>query len=119
VLVFLPVPGASLKARYYGPYVVEKKINNLNYVIQTPGRRKKTRQCHINQMKPYFERNHFPMSDNKGESAEIMVTEFINTVEVCNGRDADSLDSVPNSNLRNSEIYHVRLNTYQSLYKMS
>ncbi|XP_037780157.1 uncharacterized protein LOC119576547 [Penaeus monodon] len=55
VLVFLPVPGASLKARYYGPYVVEKKINNLNYVIQTPGRRKKTRLCHINQMKPYFE----------------------------------------------------------------
>nr|XP_027225475.1 uncharacterized protein LOC113817619 [Penaeus vannamei]XP_027225478.1 uncharacterized protein LOC113817622 [Penaeus vannamei] len=36
VLVFLPVPGQSLKARYFGPCTVEKKLSDLNYVIQTP-----------------------------------------------------------------------------------
>ncbi|XP_069986300.1 uncharacterized protein [Penaeus vannamei] len=104
VLVFLPVPGPSLKARYFGPYVVERKISNLNYVVQTPGRRKKSRLCHINQMRPYFERNDFPMSENKGESAEILVTQIIDTVKACNGKDDDSLDSVPHSKLCNSEI---------------
>ncbi len=36
VLVLLPVPGGSLQARYSGPYVVEKKLSDRDYVIHTP-----------------------------------------------------------------------------------
>ena len=40
VLAFLPVSGKPLQARYSGPYVVEKRESELNYVIVTPDRRK-------------------------------------------------------------------------------
>ena len=40
VLVLLPIIGNPLQANYHGPYVTEKRISNLNYIIQTPGRRK-------------------------------------------------------------------------------
>ena len=40
VLVLLPVPGSPLQARFFGPYVAEKKLSGLNYVLVTPDRRK-------------------------------------------------------------------------------
>ena len=40
VLALLPVPGNTLQAQYFGIYLVEKKENDLNYVIVTPDRRK-------------------------------------------------------------------------------
>lgn len=57
VLVFLPVPSHPLQAKYFGPYDIEKKISDLNYVICTPDQRKKKRICHINMLKKYIERN--------------------------------------------------------------
>ena len=57
VLVFLPVPGAPLTKKYSGPYVVEKRLNPVNYVVATPDRRKKNQLVHVNLMKPYFCRN--------------------------------------------------------------
>ena len=56
VLVLLPIPGEPLRARYKGPYKITKKVNDLNYVVCTPDRRKSSRMCHINMMKEYFER---------------------------------------------------------------
>jgi hypothetical protein len=56
VLVFLPVPCQPLKAKYCGPYEIETKINNLNYIVKTPGRRKQNRVCHVNMLTPYLER---------------------------------------------------------------
>ena len=40
VLALLPIPGRPLQARYFGPYTVDKKVSDLNYVINTPRRRK-------------------------------------------------------------------------------
>ena len=40
VLALLPIPGKSLQARYYGPYTVDKKINDVTYIVNTPGRHK-------------------------------------------------------------------------------
>ena len=57
VLVLLPVTGKPLEARFYGPYVVVKKVGELNYVVRTPDRRKETQLCHVNMLKPYIERN--------------------------------------------------------------
>ena len=36
VLALLPIPGRPLQARYFGPYTVEKKARDLNYIITTP-----------------------------------------------------------------------------------
>ena len=55
--MLLPVPGKPLEARYFGPYVVEKKLSDLNYVIKTPDRRRQNRLCHVNMLKPYIDRN--------------------------------------------------------------
>jgi RNase H-like domain found in reverse transcriptase/Reverse transcriptase (RNA-dependent DNA polymerase)/Integrase zinc binding domain/Integrase core domain len=57
VLALLPVPGKPLQARYCGPYTVEKKLSDLNYVVNTPGRRKQNQLCHVNMLKPYFDRD--------------------------------------------------------------
>jgi len=56
VLVLLPIHGHPLQARYSGPFVVEKRVNDVDYVIKTPGRRKDSRLCHINTLKAYMER---------------------------------------------------------------
>ena len=56
VLVLLPLQDHPLQARYFGPYSVAKKVNEVDYVINTPDRRKAQRLCHVNMMKPYVER---------------------------------------------------------------
>ena len=56
-LALLPIPGNPLKARFLGPYVVKEKLNDLDYVIETPDRRKSTQVCHINLLKPFYERD--------------------------------------------------------------
>ena len=56
VLVLFPVTGKPLQARYRGPYTVYKKVNDVDYVVQTPDRRKETQLCHINMMKMYHSR---------------------------------------------------------------
>ena len=55
-LALLPVRGKTLQARYFGPYLVEKKENDLNYVIVTPDRCKNKQLCHVNMLKSYYER---------------------------------------------------------------
>ena len=50
VLALLPIPGRPLQARYYGPYTVDKKLSDVNYIVNTPGRRKQKQLCHINML---------------------------------------------------------------------
>ena len=40
VLLLLPIAGHPLQARYHGPYVVERKVNDVDYVVCTPDRHK-------------------------------------------------------------------------------
>ena len=40
VLVLLPIPGDPLRVKLSGPYEVDRKLNDVNYVIKTPDRRK-------------------------------------------------------------------------------
>ena len=55
VLALLPIPGHSLQARYHGPYVVERKVNDVDYVVVTPDRWKQRQLCHINMLKEYHD----------------------------------------------------------------
>ena len=56
VLVLLPLLGQPLQARYSGPYVIESKVGDLDYIIKTPDRRKKRQLCHVNMLKRYHVR---------------------------------------------------------------
>ena len=56
VLVLLSVMGKTLQARYHGPCRVLKRVGGLDYVIEALDRRKSTQLCHVNMVKPYFER---------------------------------------------------------------
>lgn len=55
VLVFLPVVGASLQARYSRPHVVKRKVSNTDYIIATPDHVCHSHLCHINMLKEYIE----------------------------------------------------------------
>ena len=57
VLALLPIPGRPLQARYFGPYTIDKKTSDLNYIINTPVRRKNKQMCHVNMLKQYFDRD--------------------------------------------------------------
>ena len=57
VLALLPIPGRPLQARYFGPYTTDKKTSDLNYSINTPGRRKNKQMCHVNMLKEYLDRD--------------------------------------------------------------
>ena len=57
VLALLPISGRPLQARYFGPYTTDKKTRDLNYIINTPGRRKNKQMCHVNMLKEYFDRD--------------------------------------------------------------
>ena len=56
VLVLLPIPGEPLKARFSGPYKVDRKLGKETYAVSTPDRRKTKRVCHINMLKKYCDR---------------------------------------------------------------
>ncbi|CAI5682996.1 unnamed protein product [Oreochromis niloticus] len=40
-----------------GPYVIVRKVSDTNYILNTPERRRKTRLCHVNMLKPYHARD--------------------------------------------------------------
>ncbi len=42
VLVLLPLPGCALQAKFSGPYVVDRKLSDTDYIIGTPDRQRKT-----------------------------------------------------------------------------
>ena len=96
VLAFLPIPNQSFQAKYYGPYEVEKKMNDLNYVIKTPGQQKERRVCHVNMIKEYFDRN---SDDNVNVHADGVVS---NIVHDDNVTDIDVDDCMLDKSVRDS-----------------
>ncbi|KAL2078791.1 hypothetical protein ACEWY4_026476 [Coilia grayii] len=57
ILMLLPVPGSALEARFTGPYDVLEKVSDRDYLIATPDRRQPKRLCHVNMLKPFYERD--------------------------------------------------------------
>ena len=96
VLVLLPVPERPLQARYFGPYIVEKKMSDFNYVLQKPDRRTQNQLCHINMLKPYYTR--------KGENVKPVQTIVTDPAESdCNFDETFDVHS-GTAKLNNSEI---------------
>ena len=63
VLVLLPTSGNALQARYHGPYTIKRKLSDVNYLVNTPERRKKVQLCHINMLKKYHTRENMDSSE--------------------------------------------------------
>ena len=70
VLALLPVLQQPLQARYCGPYLITRKINDVDYVIEMPDRRKSQRLCHINMLKEYYDRTN-SLSDVVGQPVPV------------------------------------------------
>ena len=70
VLALLPVPGGPLQARYYGPYTVDKKLSDVNCVVNTPGRRRQGRLCRVSVLGRYI----------GGDSSVISSVNMVNSV---------------------------------------
>ena len=101
VLALLPIPGRPLQARYFGPYTIDKKTSDLNYTINTPGRRKNKQMCHVNMLKEYFDRD---SSISKPITVVNTVSQESNVFEPEGNSDfIDKSDPGP-SKLENSDI---------------
>ena len=99
VLALLPIPGKPLQARYYGPNNVDKKLSDVNYIVNISGRRKQKQLCHINMLKKYSDR----------DNSVISSVNLVNTVPPKqNKMDSDDRNFVksdpPLSKLKNSDI---------------
>ena len=103
VLVLFPVTGQPLQAKYMGPYIVDKQISDVDYLIRTPDRRKSTQLCHVNMIKTYYSRdNSLPVAlvdhviveeDDLGFVLENECKDFLSSVS-----------TIMSSQLKNSDI---------------
>ena len=86
-----------MQARYYGPYTVDKKIGGVNYIVNTPGRRKK-QLCHVNKLKQYKDRD-------SSSVTPIVVSSVPQEQSELNSEDMNLIKSDPAlSKLKNSDI---------------
>ena len=97
VLVLLPIPRQPLQARYFGLYTIIKKVNGVDYIVDSPDRRKSQRLCHISMLKQYKSRD--PIS----ASNAACVVQSVHTVE-----QETECDAVVNdfALLCNSDVLH-------------
>ena len=56
VMTLLPTRKSPFDAKFKGPYMIAEKVDDLNYRINTPNRRRKTQLYHVNRIKKYLER---------------------------------------------------------------
>ena len=99
VLALLPVHGSPLQARYFGPYVVEKKLSDLNYVLITPDRRKQRQLCHINMLQEYVDRSN--STTVHPVSANVAMLETDETVD----NFKENADLPGTARLKNSDVF--------------
>ena len=100
VLAMLPVPGNPLRSRFFGPYEIQKKLNDLNYIVVAPDRREQTQLCHVNMLKPYIERN----SDLALEPATVNVVVTEPKEELSNELSSNAFSPTDTTRLTNSDV---------------
>ena len=99
VLAVLLIPGKPLQARYHGPYTVDKKLSDINYIVNTPGRRKHRQLCHINMLKKYIDR------DSSVISSVNLVNSVSHEQNQSDSEDMNFVKSDPSSSkIQNSDI---------------
>lgn len=48
VLAYIPITSPPFRAKYHGPYKVQRKFLKYNYIIETLDHHKGTQQVHVN-----------------------------------------------------------------------
>lgn len=131
VLALTPLVGSPFQAKFTGPYTVERQVSEKNYFIATPKRRKSSRLCHVNLLKPYYSRAATVAVDSSSQSSNVspaltvtsvsvgMVTPNMMVDEEVDVRAPD--DPMVCSRLKNSETLHnlESLFIYLSLKELS
>ena len=106
VLVLLPIPGSALQARYSGPYKIKEKLNDRDYIVNTPDRRRRSRLCHINMLKPYLGREGVSVPPPEESIKTVLLSSTVSTdVQPFDEGDVTSPSTaVVQGRLKNSEI---------------
>jgi len=102
VLVLFPIPGHPLQARYHGPYTVESKQGEMNYVVKTPDRRKSRQLCHVNMLKEYIDRNQ--NNDNAKPVCSVNLNESNHDEDECNSNNSHEKQPDYPNKLQNSDV---------------
>ena len=94
-----------MQARYYGHYTVDKKLSDINYIVNTPERRKQNKLCRINMLKKYIDRDSSVIS-----SVNLVNSALLNKTQNDSG-DINFVKSDPSwSKLKNSDLANTRQN---------
>jgi len=102
VLALLPIHKQPLCSKYHSPFRVMKRTSEVNYIIETPERRKKKRLVHVNLLKKYHSREDTGANRVKAKTVALIVT---NTCDVSEGNsDKEGTNSIVEPNLKNSII---------------
>jgi hypothetical protein len=126
VLAYLPLPGSPLQAKYFGPYRILEKLGPVDYLLDTPNRRKQKRVCHVNLLKPYHRRDEklFPRLETPvsvGVSATVSDLDFGDTIPALNDLKESCHAHTENdylSKLQQNELDKL-LNEYTDIFKDS
>ncbi|XP_049912636.1 uncharacterized protein LOC126397732 [Epinephelus moara] len=104
VLALLPMSGAALQAKFCGPYVIEEKLGETDYVVRTPDRRRKSRVCHVNMLKQYVTRHAAVPPPVSPAAVATVAAADVTPSQYAPQSDGLSASSPPCSRLKNSEI---------------
>lgn len=80
VLVLLPTPGSILQAKFASPYLIERRLNETNYVVATPDRKSKSCVCHVNRLKAYVNRTSSESNAKQTSSPLARTAAMVNVV---------------------------------------
>ena len=61
-LLFCPFLVSHCKLDILGLILLTKRFSDVNYIVNTPGRRKQKQVCHINMLKKYMDRYSYVIS---------------------------------------------------------
>lgn len=104
VLIPSPVPGSALSAKFSGPYIMEKKVNDTSFIIQAPDHRRRNRLCHVNMMKPYYSPGKDRGSDPVSTTSDVvLLVSSVDTVS-CPEEDGLVMHGATGVRLNNSEL---------------
>lgn len=125
----MPLPGSSLQAKFQGPYEIEEKLSDLDYVVRTPERYRKSCVCHINMLKSYVVRSDFENSKSSPTTCPSVAVpvEVVSSVDspcaddLRLGSTAISSGRLPNSEtlaILSSKLSHLSESSRNELLKL-
>lgn len=104
-----------MQARFSGPYQIEKKLNDTNYAVSTPDRKRKSHVCHINMLKAYISRDGVKFQPDPVDPLPVAASNAVNSSPVyspeldglCSKDAIASCGTLPNSAILSNLQSHL------------